>query len=340
MTHKPKVLFLDTVHPTLHKELETLNFDCVELSALGNIKIHEIIEDYHGIVLRSKITLNKEILSKATNLKFIARAGAGMENIDVEYAEKMGIHCIKAPEGNMDAVADHAMGMLLSLFNNLNKADLEVRQGIWERESNRGVELSGKTVGILGYGCTGGAFAKRLKGFDTKVLAYDKYKKGFSDNYVEESSMEQIFAEADILSLHLPHTDETDYLIDQPFIDQFKKPFYLINTSRGKIIRTKDLVTNLKSKKIKGACLDVLEYESNSFERLKGLGMWTNKRGVLINRLGAWLMKTGLWIYLHPVQYLVKCKNVVLSPHVAGWSFESYEKISLVLAKRIKEMDH
>ena len=151
--------------------------------------------------------------------------------------------------------------------------------------------------------------------------------------------MEQIYREADIVSIHLPHTDETDYMIGQTFFDQFKKPIFLINTSRGKIIRTKDLVNNLKSKRIIGACLDVLEYESNSFERLKGLGMWTNKRGILINRLGAWLMKNGLWIYLHPVQYLVKCKNVILSPHIAGWSFESYEKISLVLAKRIKELN-
>jgi D-3-phosphoglycerate dehydrogenase len=338
MPNKPKVLFLDTVHPVLNEELKALNYECILYENMDGIPVEKIIHEYHGIVLRSKIKLDSEILSKATKLKFIGRAGAGMENIDVKYAESMGIACLNAPEGNRDAVADHAIGMILSLFKKIPSADTEVRRGIWQRESNRGIELTGKTVGIIGYGFTGTAIAKRLQGFDVNVYAYDKYKSGFANEHIKESTLEEVFEKTDILSLHLPLTKETYYMIDDDFINKFKKDIYLINTSRGKVVKTADLVKNLKSGKIKGACLDVLEYESTSFSRLKGLGMWTNKRGLLINRIGAWLMKNGLWLYLHPVQYLVKCNNVLMSPHVAGWSYESYKKISLILAERIKEL--
>jgi len=334
-----KVLFADIVHPILNKELKKLNFICENLADKNGQTVEELIHLYDGLVIRSKVNLDRNQLEKAKKLKFIARAGAGMESIDVKFAESKGIHCINAPEGNKDAVADHVIGMILTLFKNLHIADLEVKKGIWHRESNRGIELTGKTVGIIGYGFTGGEVAKRLKGFDVKVLANDKYKSGFSDNFVSEATLDQIFLEADILSLHLPLTPETRFMVDDKFFNRFKKNIYLINSSRGKVVNTGDLVKNLKTGKISGACLDVLEYESTSFERLKGLGMWTNKRGVIINNLGAWLMKLGLWQYKHPVQYLVKSKKVLLTPHIAGWSVESYKKISLILLERIKALN-
>lgn len=335
---KLKVLFVDSTHPVLKEELLSMNFICDDLSSFSDRSFEELLPEYHGIVIRSKVTLDKAILEKAKNLKFIARAGAGMESIDVEYAESHGIACIKAPEGNKDAVADHALGMILTLFKKLHIADNEVKRGLWHRESNRGTELTGKTAGIIGCGFTGGGVAKRLKGFDVNVLAYDKYKSNFSDEHVTEVTMERIYEEADIVFLHLPLTEETEYMVNDEFIQRFKKNIYLVNTSRGKVVKTEDLVANLKTGKILGACLDVLEYESASFERLKGLGMWTNNRGRDINKLGAWLMKLGVWQYRHPVQYLVKSENVVLTPHIAGWSHESYKKISQILADKIREL--
>jgi len=334
-----KVLFIDRTHPVLKEELVSMNFICEDLTAFPDKSFEELLPDYHGVVIRSKVTLDKSILVKARNLKFIARAGAGMESIDVEYAESHGIACIRAAEGNKDSVADHVLGMILSLFKKVHIADSEVKRGLWHRESNRGVELTGKTFGIIGCGFTGGEVAKRLRGFDVTVLGYDKYKKGFSDKNIIESTMERIYEEADIVSLHLPLTDETHFMVNDEYINRFKKNIYLINTSRGKVVSTEDLVTNLKSGKVLGACLDVLEYESASFERLKGLGMWTNNRGRDINKLGTWLMKKGVWKYRHPVQYLVKSKNVILTPHIAGWSFESYRKISMILADRIRELN-
>ncbi|HIN40363.1 MAG TPA: hydroxyacid dehydrogenase [Flavobacteriales bacterium] len=334
-----KVLFADIVHPILNEELEKMNFTCENLADKKGQTIEELLPYYEGLIIRSKVELDKKQLDNAKKLKFIARAGAGMESINVEYAESMGIHCINAPEGNKDAVADHVIGMILALFKNLHIADSEVRKGMWNREANRGLELTGKTVGIIGYGFTGGEVGKRLKGFGVKVLAYDKYKSEFSDDYVTETTLERIYEEADILSLHLPLTPETEFMVDGDFFNRFKKNIYLINTSRGKVVNTAELVKCLKSGKVLGACLDVLEYESASFERLKGLGMWTNKRGVLINNFGAWLMKIGALQYRHPVQYLVKSKKVLLSPHIAGWSVESYKKISLILLERIKKLN-
>ncbi len=315
-----------------------MNFKCEYLDEMPGTSAESIIAAYHGVVIRSKLKLDKAFLSKATNLKFIARAGAGMENIDVEYAESQGIACLRAPEGNKDAVADHAIGMLLALLNHLHIADSEVRKGFWRRESNRGTELYEKTVGIIGFGFTGTEFAKRLLGFNVTVLAHDKYKTGFAGGNVIEASLEDIFEKADIVSFHLPLTDETKFMFNDSFINKFAKNIYLVNTSRGKIVKTSDLVKNIESGKILGACLDVLEFESSSFENLRGLSMWINKRGVFFNRIARWLIKIGWWKYMHPAQYLVRSDKVLLSPHIAGWSFESNERISRILARRIREL--
>jgi D-3-phosphoglycerate dehydrogenase len=310
-----KILFIDSNHSILHETLEKaghicdLNYQWTKDEIINNIHL------YDGVVIRSKIKITKEIIYKAANLRFIARAGAGMENIDVTYAESKGIKCLHAPEGNRDAVAEHALGMLLCLFNNLCRANAEVREGKWNREANRGVELGGKTVGIIGYGNMGSAFAERLKGFGVKVLVYDKYKNNFGNNFIIESTLEQIFEQADILSLHTPLTDETHYLINDAFINQFKKNIYIINTSRGKSLNTADLVKNIQSGKILGACLDVLEYEMTSFENIDTTAL------------------------PEAFQYLIKSDRVILSPHIAGWTHESNEKIARVLAEKIIAID-
>ena len=305
------ILFIDSNHPLLHTTLEKAGHIC-HLNYLWTKE--EIINNVHlydGIVIRSKIKITKEIIDKAVNLKFIARAGAGMENIDVEYAENKGIKCLHASEGNGNAVGEHAIAMLLGLFNNLCRADREVREGKWIREANRGIELMGKTVGIIGYGNMGSAFAERLKGFGVKVLVYDKYKKNFGNNLITETTPEHIFAEADVLSLHIPLTDETHYLINDAFINHFKKNIYIINTSRGKCLHTDDLVKNIKSKKVLGACLDVLEYEMVSFEKLEATHL------------------------PKAFQYLIQSDKVILSPHIAGWTKESNENIAMILADKI-----
>ncbi|CAN5394658.1 2-hydroxyacid dehydrogenase [soil metagenome] len=306
-----KILFIDSNHSLLHETLIKAGHTCDLNYNWTKEEIENNIHLYDGIVIRSKLKITKELIDKAVNLKFIARAGAGMENIDVTYAESKGIKCICAPEGNRDAVAEQAIGMLLSLFNNLNRADKEVRQGKWIREGNRGVELMGKTVGIIGYGNMGSAFAERLKGFGVNVLVYDKYKKNFGNDFIKESTLEDIFKNADVLSLHTPLTDETHYLINDAFINQFSKNIYIINTARGKSLNTSDLVKNLKSGKVLGACLDVLEYEMVSFEALNA------------NELP------------EAFQYLIQSDKVVLSPHIAGWTHESNEKIARILSEKI-----
>jgi D-3-phosphoglycerate dehydrogenase len=305
------ILFIDSNHPLLHETLQKAGHTCDLNYAWTKDEIISQIHLYDGIVIRSKLRITKEIIDKATRLKFIARAGAGMENIDVDYAESRGISCIHAPEGNRDAVAEHAVGMLLTLFNNICRADREVREGKWIREGNRGVELMGKTVGIIGYGNMGSAFAERLKGFGVKVLAYDKYKKGFGNEYVQEVFLEQLFSEADVLSLHTPLTAETEYLIDDEFIKKFKKNIYVINTARGKCLHTAGLVKNIHSGKVKGACLDVLEYEMTSFENL------------------------DIHALPEAFQQLIKSDKVILSSHIAGWTHESNEKIAKILAEKI-----
>ena len=306
-----KILFIDSNHSILHQTLEKAGHICDLNYKWTKEEITHHIHEYDGIVIRSRIKITKELIDKASKLKFIARAGAGMENIDTAYAESKGIKCLHAPEGNRDAVAEHALGMLLSLFNNLCRANKEVREGKWIREGNRGVELMGKTVGIIGYGNMGSAFTERLKGFGVNVLVYDKYKKGFGTNFIQEVSMDRIFSETDVLSLHTPLTDETHYLINDAFIKKFKKNIYIINTARGKSLHTAELVKNLQSGKVLGACLDVLEYEMTSFENLDA------------SNLPA------------AFQYLIQSDKVMLSSHIAGWTHESNEKIAQILAEKI-----
>lgn len=308
-----KILFLDSNHPLLHETLQKAGHTCDLNYQWTKEEILNSIHLYDGIVIRSKIKITKEIIDKALKLKFIARAGAGMENIDVEYAESKGIRCLHAPEGNRDAVGEHAIGMLLSLFNNLCRANKEVREGKWIREGNRGIELMGKTVGVIGYGNMGSAFAERLKGFGVKVLAYDKYKSGFGNNFIIESPLDHIFEQADVISLHTPLTEETHYMINDSFISNFKKNIYIINTARGKCLNTADLVKNIKSGKVAGACLDVLEYEVISFENLDAANL------------------------PEPFQYLIQSEKVMLSPHIGGWTIESNQKIARVLAEKIEK---
>ena len=304
-----KVLFVDTVHPYLWEELQKEGYSCIEGYDLSENAIIEQHNDIYGLVIRSRISINANYLSHFNKLTFIARAGSGMENIDVKYAHSKNILTINAAEGNKQAVAEHALGMILSLFNNLNKADSEVRKSIWQREENRGIELNGKTVGIIGYGNNGSALAKILSGFDTKVLAYDKYKTNYTPKYAIESDMQTIFEQADILSLHIPLTEETQYIVKDSFLKQFHKPIYLINTSRGSCLDTKSLVANLNSGKVLGACLDVLEYEKTSFENLSE--------------------------QTKELKQLLESDRVILSPHIAGWTEESQLKIAQILFQKI-----
>ena len=304
-----KVLFVDTVHPYLWKKLQKEGYSCIEGYDLSDKAIIEQHNDIYGLVIRSRIIINANFLSHFNKLTFIARAGSGMENIDVDYAHSKNIHAINAAEGNKQAVAEHALGMILSLFNNLNKADSEVRKGIWQREENRGIELNGKTVGIIGYGNNGSALAKVLSGFDTKLLAYDKYKTNYAPKYAIESDMQTIFEQADILSLHIPLTEETQHLVKDSFLKQFHKPIYLINTSRGACLDTKSIVANLNSGKVLGACLDVLEYEKTSFENLSE--------------------------QTKELKQLLESDRVIFSPHIAGWTEESQLKIAQVLFQKI-----
>ena len=304
-----KVLFIDSVHPYLWNELQNEGYTCIEGYDFTENDIIEQHNDACGIVVRSRIKINANFLSNFNNLTFIARAGSGMENIDINYANSKKILPINAPEGNKQAVAEHVLTMLLSLFNNLNKANREVKKGIWQREENRGIEVSGKTVSIIGYGNNGSALAKLLSGFDTKVLAYDKYKRKYTPKYAIESDMQTIFEQTDILSLHIPLSEETHGLVNDEFLKQFHKPIYLINTSRGPCLDTKSLVANLKSGKILGACLDVLEYEKTSFENLS--------------------------IQTTELKQLLDSDKVILSPHIAGWTKESELKIAQVLLRKI-----
>ncbi|WP_321279430.1 2-hydroxyacid dehydrogenase [Marinifilum fragile] len=306
-----KVLFIDSTHPRLLEMLQNAGFDCTYAPEKNKEELLEIFPEFDGFIIRSKFKLTKAELDIASKLKFIGRVGAGLENIDVEYAESKGIKCFNAPEGNRDAVGEHAVGMLLTLFNNLCRCNWEVRNGMWRREENRGIEIMGKTVGIIGYGNMGGAFAQRLKGFGCNVIAYDKYKFNYTDDYCTEKQLDDLFEQCDILSLHVPQTEETMFMVNDEFLNQFKKPIFLINTARGKVVRIADLVKNLKSRQVKGACLDVLEYEKTSFEDLHA------------SELPA------------EFQYLIEAENVLLSPHVGGWTHESNIKLSEVTAQKI-----
>lgn len=307
-----KILHLDANHPLLINQLNDLGFTNHEDYTSSKIDIQQKINQYDGFIIRSRFSIDKTFLDAATNLKFIGRVGAGLENIDCDYAQSKGIALIAAPEGNRNAVGEHSLAMLLSLFNKLNKGDKEVREGKWLREDNRGLELDGKTVGLIGYGNMGKAFAKKLRSFDVKVLCYD-LKPNVADANATQVPLSELQDQADILSLHTPETPSTINMIDAKFINGFKKDFWLINTARGKSVVTSDLVNALKTGKILGAGLDVLEYEKSSFENL----FTDNKMP-------------------EAFKYLIKASNVILSPHVAGWTIESKEKLAQTIVDKIK----
>jgi D-3-phosphoglycerate dehydrogenase len=304
-----KVLFIDEVHPLISQEFSRLGWQCDFQYSTSSKELEPLMHQYQGIIIRSRFPLNESFLKHASQLKFIGRPGAGLENIDLDYCKKNSIAVFRSPEGNRDAVAEHAMGMILSLFNHLNRADTEVRNGIWRREENRGIELKGKTIGIIGYGYMGKAFAQRLKGFDCNVIAYDKYLTDYSDENATEVSLKELQEKSDIISLHTPETAETIHLIDKIFIDNCKKNIYLINTARGKSVCTEDILEAIDNGKILGACLDVLEYESTSFEKFS--------------------MENTI------IKKLINSQKVLFSPHIAGWTHESQEKMATFLIEKI-----
>jgi len=320
-----KILHLDTNHQLLIEQLNQLGFQNDEDYTSSKEQIEAKIKDYHGIVIRSRFTIDKQFLDAATHLKFIGRVGAGLENIDCDYAQQKGVHLISAPEGNRNAVGEHTLGMLLSLFNKLNKADTEVRQGQWLREENRGIELDGRTVGIIGYGNMGKAFAKKLRGFDVEVLCYD-IKDNVGDANAKQVPLSEFQEKVDVVSLHTPLTPQTLNMVNEKFINQFKKNFWLLNTARGKSVVTKDLVLALKSGKVLGAGLDVLEYEKNSFE---ALFKTTYRPGQIEKGLLSEVEATK------DFQYLINAQNVLLTPHVAGWTIESKEKLAQTIVDKI-----
>jgi D-3-phosphoglycerate dehydrogenase len=303
------ILIADEMHPSLFTMLDDAGFTYVYEPKINRADLAKTLKLFDGLIIRSKTTIDEELLSQAPNLQFIGRAGAGLDLIDLEAAEKRGIRVFHAGEGNRDAVAEHTVGMLLALLTNILKADREVRQGIWDREGNRGYELGSLTVGLIGYGNNGHATARRLSGFGCRVLAYDKFLTNYGDAYAEESTMEQLMAEADVISLHIPLTDETRLLVNDTFIEQMAKPFYLINIARGEIVSLSALVRGLQSGKVRGACLDVLENE-----KLKTL---TPEQQTAFD-------------------YLRQSDRVVLTPHVAGWTHESYVRINTVLVSQLK----
>lgn len=316
------ILHADTNHPTLLKQLEEAGHHNIEGYDHTREEILENQHLYDGIVIRSRFNIDKEFIEAAPNLKFIARVGAGLESIDVPTALAKGIALFSAPEGNRNAVGEHSLGMLLSLFNNLNKADREVRDGLWYREENRGIELDGKTVGIFGYGNMGKAFARKLRGFETEVLCYD-IQEGVGDEYARQVNFEEFVKKVDVVSLHTPLTPETLQMVNKEFINKFKKPFWFINTARGKAVVTEDLVAALKDGRIRGAGLDVLEYEKDSFESL-----FSNDKNIALS------IENPIPKAMQELMFL---PNVILSPHIAGWTVESHQKLASVIAQKIIE---
>ena len=303
-----KILQLDKNHPLISEQLTAKGFVVEEDHSSPYDEVLEKIKDYQGIIIRSRIPLDKNFLTRASHLKFIARVGAGMENIDIETAENLGIKLINSPEGNRDSVAEHVVGMLLILMNRLFIASNEVKNGIWKREENRGDELLGKTFGIIGYGNMGKATAKRLSGFGVEVIFHDILP-NLSDEFATQVSLEELQERAHILSLHIPLTDETHYLVDEEFISKMEKNFYFINTARGKNLKTKALVKAIESGKVLGACLDVLEYEKSSFENLE--------------------------IENQDLKYLLDSEKVIVTPHIGGWTHQSKEKLAQVIVDKI-----
>lgn len=298
---------MDDLHPVFKEQAIVQGYEVDDRPLITRGETMAIIADYVGIAVRTKFQVDRELMDAAPNLQFIARAGAGLDNIDEALAKQRNIRLLNAPEGNMDAVGEHATGLLLSLMNNFRNADIEVRNGIWDREGNRGYELKGRTVGIVGYGFMGKSFAKKLSGFEVNVIAYDKYKTGFSDAYAKEVSMEEMVKQCDVLSLHIPLTKETRQMVDEEYLLHFRKPIFFINTARGEIVNTAAVFSAIQRNKIIGAGLDVLEVEKSPalaaqdwFDNLKSSG------------------------------------KVILTPHVGGWTFESYRKISAVLAEKLQ----
>lgn len=310
------ILHLDENHPLLISQLTALGHTNHEDYTSTKAEIEAKIHHYDGFIIRSRFRIDADFLTKATNLKFIGRVGAGLENIDCNFAIQQGIKLISAPEGNRNAVGEHALGMLLAVMNKLNKADNEVRNGKWLREANRGFELDGQTVGIIGYGNMGKAFAKKLRGFDVEVLCYD-LKENIADENATQVSLTTLQEKSTVLSLHTPETPLTINMINKEFIEAFQHPFWFINTARGKSVVTKDLVAALQTGKIVGAGLDVLEYEKSSFENLFN----NNEMPAAFN-------------------YLIQAKNVLLSPHVAGWTLESKEKLAQTIVDKFKAHFH
>ena len=303
-----KILQLDTNHPLITEQLSAKGFMLDEDTTSTYDEVLEKIADYEGIIIRSRIPVDQNFLEHAKNLKFIARVGAGIENIDVRFAEERGIKLISSPEGNRDSVAEHVVGMLLILMHRLFISSAEVKNGIWKREENRGDELLGKTFGIIGYGNMGKAVAKRLSGFGVKVIFHDILP-NLSDEFATQVSLDTLKNEADILSLHIPITNETHHLIDSQFISEMKKDFYFINTARGKNVKTSDLVEAIRSGKVRGACLDVLEYEKPSFENLE--------------------------VENNDSAFLLQSEKVIVTPHIAGWTVQSKEKLAQVIVDKI-----
>ena len=303
------ILIVDKMHPSILEMLADIGLKADYEPNINREEILSKISTYEGLIIRSKTTVNREFIDRAKSLKFVARAGAGIDKLDFDYIREKKIKVFNAPEGNRDAVAEHAMGMLLTLMNQIKLADLQVRGGVWDREGNRGYEVKGKTVGIFGFGYMGAAFAQRLRGFECKVIAYDKYKSGFSTEFVKEVSLEEFQERTDILSLHVPLTPETKFLINREFIDSFSKNIILLNTARGEILPLTALNDLLTSGKVIAAALDVLENEK-------------------LNKLS----QDQKELYHN----IFKRDNVILTPHVAGWTHESYERINEVLVKKIK----
>ena len=310
-----KILHLDSNHPLLIEHLTDLGHTNHEDYNSSKKAVEAKIHLYEGLIIRSRFRIDAGFLDKATQLKFIGRVGAGLENIDTDYAYAIGVHLISAPEGNQNAVGEHALGMLLSLFNKLTISDREVRNGIWQRESNRGNELDGKTIGIIGYGHMGKAFSKKLQGFDVDVLCYD-IKANVGDENSRQVPLEVLQEKAHILSLHVPQTAATINMVNTDFISSFKHPFWLLNTARGNCVVTSDLVKALESKKIRGAALDVMEYEKSSFETI-----FSNKTPLAFSSL-------------------LKADNVIFSPHIAGWTIESHRKLAQTIVDKIKFQFH
>jgi len=305
-----KILIVDDLHPVFKEKAIALGYQVDDEPQITRQQTLNRIKDYHGIAVRTKFRIDRELFDAAPNLTFVARAGAGLDNIDDKIAFERNIQLINAPEGNCDAVGEHATGMLLSLMNNFRPADIEIRNGIWDREGNRGYELKGKKVGIIGYGFMGQSFAKKLAGFEVDVMAYDKYKTGFSDAFAREVSMEEIVKHSDVLSLHIPLTAETRQMVNNEYFFHFKKPIFFINTARGEIVDTLAVLKNISAGKILGAGLDVLQTEK--FPAL-GEQPWYND--------------------------LKANEKVILTPHVGGWTFDSYRKISEVLAEKLGNLN-